>query len=51
MKQLTEETKITLEYWDILKIFGNTKMIKMLGIPQVNRWAEEIEEVLEGKLN
>lgn len=49
--KLTEDTKITLYYNDILVIFGNTKMIKNLGIPQITGWATEIEERLESKLN
>lgn len=50
MMQLNEDTTITLDYNDILKVFANTKLIKMLNVKQITGWAEEIESVLEDKL-
>jgi hypothetical protein len=48
--ELTEETKITLDYADILSIFSSTKMIKNYNVGPMDRFAVEIEKLLENKL-
>lgn len=48
--QLNEDTTITLDYTDILSIFGTTKLIKSVGSLTLSKWAVEIEGRLESKL-
>jgi len=45
--ELNEDTEITLNYTDILSIFGSLDLIKSYRIPPIEKLAKEIEVVIE----